>query len=74
MAFVIVSQWLRISTYDKASGSLLYLTSSDLPLVHSLADYVGSAEPNRNLLASSPYAVSGGVLFRDGHRLPRQLA
>jgi hypothetical protein len=74
MAFAIVSQWLRVSSYDKARGRLLYLASSDLLLVHSLADNVGSAEPNRNLLASSPCAVSGGVLFRDGHRLPRQLA
>jgi len=43
-------------------------------LVRSLADHVGSAEPHRNLLASSPCAVSGCVHFRHGHRLPRQLA
>ena len=74
MAFAIVGQWLRISSYDKAGGSLLYLASSDLLLVHSLADCVGSVEPRRNLLASFPCAVSGGVLIRDGDRLRRQLA
>jgi hypothetical protein len=74
LALAIVSRWLRIPSYDTASGSLLYLASSDLLLVHSLADYVGSAEPHRNLLASSPCAVSGCVPFRHGHRLPRQLA
>ena len=71
MALAIVSQRLRISSYEKASGSLLYLASSDLLLVHCLARYMGSAEPHRNLLASSPGAVSGSVLNRDGHRLLR---
>lgn len=64
MAFAKVGQrLLRISTYDKASGSLLCLASSDLLLVHRLADYGGSAEPHRNLLASSSSAVSSGVLL-----------
>jgi hypothetical protein len=73
MAFAIVSQWLRISSYDKASGSLLYLASSDLLLVYSLADYVGSAEFNRNLLASTPSVAPSCMPSGDGYRLLRQL-
>ncbi len=34
----------------------------------------GVLRPRRNLLASFPCAVSGGVLFCDGHRLRRQPA
>ena len=59
--------------YDNVSGRLLWLASSDLLLVHRLADGMGSAEPCRNLLAASPCIVSGCVPFRHGHRLPRQL-
>jgi hypothetical protein len=61
------------SESDQASGSVLYLSSSVVLLVDCLADSVGSAEPHWNLLASSPCIVRGCVLFRHGHRMPRQL-
>jgi hypothetical protein len=43
-------------------------------LVRGLADGVGSAEPRRDLLASSPCVVRGCVPFCHGRRLHCQLA
>ena len=58
----------------EASETLLQFASIDLLLVHCLAGGVGSAKRFGNLLASSPCVVRGNVPFRNGRRLPRQLA
>jgi hypothetical protein len=67
----LLTQFPEVKKYDWSSVEVL--ASGDVLLVRSLADHVGSAEPHRNPLASSPCLVSSGVPFRHGFRLLRQL-
>jgi hypothetical protein len=59
---------------DAHEGCMLQFTSSVVLLVRGLADRVGNAKRDRNLLASSTSIISSYDRFRHGDRLHRQLA
>ena len=59
---------------DAHDGCMLQFASSVVLLVRSLADRVGNAKRDWNLLAASTSIISGYDRFRHGDRLHRQLA